>query len=87
VTEKESKIAQDRADDALSFLLGHEYRHYKGGHYRVLTTSVDEPTGKVLVHYYSSGVARSRRWTRTLENFVEQVVVNGKLEPRFKEIS
>lgn len=85
--EREREIAQDRADDALSSLLGHEYRHYEGGHYRVLSTSVDKPTNKVLVLYYSTGVARSMRWTCTLEHFTERVIVTGNPMPRFEKIS
>lgn len=86
VKEREREIAQDRADDALSSLLGHEYRHYEGGHYRVLSTSVDKPTNKVLVLYYSTGVERSMRWTCTLEHFTERVIVTGNPMPRFEKI-
>lgn len=76
--------AQAAADEALSYLLGHTFEHYKGGYYRVLSTAVDEATGKVLVIYYSE--VMSYRWVRTLENFTENVIVDGRSVPRFKEL-
>lgn len=56
------------------------YRHRKGGVYTVYSTSVNEATGEVLVHYYSP--ARKSRWTRTLADFTEEV--EGR--PRFWKV-
>lgn len=80
----DARSAQAAADEALSYLLGHTFEHYKGGYYRVLSTAVDEASGKVLVIYYSE--VMSYRWVRTLENFTENVIVDGRSVPRFKEL-
>ena len=56
------------------------YHHRKGGVYTVYSTSVDEPTGDLMIHYYSP--SRKSRWTRTLLAFVEEV--EGK--PRFWKV-
>ena len=47
------------------------YRHYKGSLYTAFATSIDEATLVTLVHYYSH--VKHTRWTRTLENFRQQV--------------
>lgn len=44
------------------------YVHANGGLYVAYSTTCDEVTGQVLVHYYS--VERKTRWTRTLEVFL-----------------
>jgi hypothetical protein len=72
------------------------YEHYKSTPedrklYQVLFLTRDEATLAVLVHYvplyrtsggeqFNDGIAG---WTRTLENFSEQVTHNGKTMPRF----
>ena len=53
------------------------YSHRKGGVYVVYGHTVDEATLAPLVHYYS--VAKGTRWTRTVDNFIEEV--DGR--PRF----
>lgn len=75
------------------------YEHYKSTpddrkYYQVLMLSHHEETHEVLVHYqplyflegdaiYSDGITV---WTRTLENFQENVQHNGKTMPRFTRI-
>jgi len=78
--------AQELLEDiARDFKLG-EYEHYKGGTYCVFAISINEATLEPMVHYYAYG--KGTRWTRTLENFQEQV--NGGngdapyVGPRFK---
>jgi hypothetical protein len=77
---------KNRAQEKLAqtlFELG-VYRHHKGGLYTAFATSIDEATLQPLVHYYSH--VKHTRWTRTLENFTEQVELpdeRGKL-PRFE---
>ena len=75
------------------------YEHYKSTpedrkYYQVLFLSRYEETREIMVHYvplyfhdddfYEDGITI---WTRTLENFCEDVVWNGKTMPRFKKIS
>ena len=57
------------------------YVHRKGGTYVVYSHSVNEATLASLVHYYS--VDKGTRWTRTVDNFVEEV--EGR--PRFERVS
>jgi hypothetical protein len=46
---------------------GSEYRHFKGGLYTVIASSIHELTGAVLVTYRSNALGGC--WTRTLEDF------------------
>lgn len=77
------------------------YEHYKSTketpkYYQVLLLSRSEADRHVLVHYqplywdetmdngvYEDGITV---WTRTLENFCEQVEWQGQKLPRFKRI-
>ena len=58
------------------------YRHYKGNDYQVLdvaTHSEDESLFVVYRPLYGEG----KLWVRPLDMFVENVEVNGSLQPRF----
>jgi hypothetical protein len=75
-------VNKDEAQDKLrvaehAFHFG-VYRHKKGGLYVPYSLTLDEPTLGVLVHYAS--LEKRTRWTRTLENFLEEV----KGQPRFE---
>ena len=75
------------------------YEHYKSTpedrkYYQVVMLSHDEVTRGELVHYqplywnnsggiYDDGVTV---WTRTLENFSQDIEHNGKQMPRFKRV-
>ena len=59
---------------------GQRYRHYKGGEYLIVATSLAEDTLEPLVAYRS--VQHGTVWTRTLVNFLELVDSN----PRFSLI-
>jgi hypothetical protein len=50
---------------------GERYRHYKGGEYEVVCSSIKEDTLEALVTYRS--LARGTVWTRTLANWSEMV--------------
>jgi hypothetical protein len=68
---------------------GQIYRHYKGGHYSIVSVSIDEKTLEVLVTYTSN--LKGGDTTRTLRNFTEDVTVRtGALGPitwpRFKRV-
>jgi len=60
---------------------GEIYRHYKGGHYSVVTSAIKEDTLEPMVVYRSN--ARGSVWIRTHANFVE--LVDGV--PRFSRLS
>ena len=69
--------------------IGQRYKHYKGGEYQIISVSRFEPKpSKILVTYFPLYFAdengQIRDWTRTLENFLEEVEVDGKKVPRFK---
>lgn len=61
------------------------YKHYKGPAYEVTGVSIDESTLAPLVHYTS--LSHGTSWTRTLENFTEEVEVDGKKVQRFALVS
>ena len=75
---------KDRAQEKLAASLVEIgiWRHYKGPLYTVFSTSVDEETLELLVHYYSH--AKGTRWTRKLSVFREDVLVGDKSVPRFE---
>lgn len=61
---------------------GHRYRHYKGGLYEVVTSSVKEDTLEILVTYRS--LEKGSIWTRTLENWREKVDTPDGQVSRFR---
>jgi hypothetical protein len=83
--EEEGKMDdKDEAQEKLrakNFRLGF-YKHHKGPLYEATGVSIDEATLAPLVHYTS--VSHGTRWTRTLENFTEEVDVGGEKKPRFR---
>lgn len=63
------------------------YQHYKGKKYLVLAVAKHSETLEDLVIYvslYENAV--SSMWVRPLSSFVEQVLVEGKLVPRFRKV-
>ncbi|MCL4409150.1 MAG: DUF1653 domain-containing protein [Gammaproteobacteria bacterium] len=58
------------------------YRHYKGNEYRVIDTARHSETEELLVVYRPLYGERAL-WVRPLEMFIEEVEVNGQLQPRF----
>lgn len=61
------------------------YQHYKGAYYLSLFRATHSETGEELVVYYNVE-DKSKVWARPREMFFEDVEVNGKKVPRFKEI-
>lgn len=79
---------KDDAQEALRLarpLLG-VYQHYKGPLYTLFCVSLDERTLEILVHYYSH--EKRTRWTRTLQNFLEDTQRPMELAsvPRFVRV-
>ena len=58
------------------------YRHYKGGHYEVLGAVRHSETLEALV-VYRPLYDDAGLWVRPHAMFFEQVVVDGKPQPRF----
>ena len=63
------------------------YKHYKGGEYRVHFVALDEATEEPMVVYealYEND--KSRFWIRSVKNFTETLLIDGKQTPRFQFI-
>ena len=63
------------------------YRHYKGKLYQVNGLAMHSETMEDLVLYealYENNVAS--HWARPLKMFMEDVIVDGKVRPRFDYI-
>lgn len=69
----------------MEIVIGGEYEHFKGKHYRVIAIADDSETQEDMVVYqrlYDNG-----RWcVRPLKMFMEEVTRDGKTFPRFKYI-
>jgi hypothetical protein len=61
------------------------YRHYKGGEYEVIGVARHSETLEPLVVYRPLYNA-SGLWVRPHAMFIEQVEVEGKLQPRFAAV-
>lgn len=65
------------------------YRHYKGRLYEVIDVARHSETEEELVIYrtlYVNENGEQTLWVRPLSMFTENVVVEGKLVPRFEFI-
>lgn len=58
------------------------YRHYKGNEYQVLATARHSETEELLVIYRCLSDNGSL-WVRPLKMFLESVMINGRVVPRF----
>ncbi|SCK25874.1 DUF1653 domain-containing protein [Vogesella sp. LIG4] len=61
------------------------YQHYKGNFYEVLGVARHSETDELLV-VYRPLYGEMGLWVRPLAMFVEQVEVNGSLQPRFRRL-
>ena len=63
------------------------YRHYKGGWYAVVGDARCSETLQGMTLYLDlGGAAPGRCWVRPSAMFLEQVSVDGKLQPRFTPV-
>ena len=63
------------------------YEHYKGKRYEVLDVAMHSETMEPMVVYkalYKGDFPEGTLWVRPLTMFKENVIVNGKPEPRFR---
>ena len=68
---------------ARSMTAGYIYEHYKGMRYKILGVARHSETLEEMVVYqalYGDGDT----WVRPLEMFLEDVTINGQVQPRFK---
>ncbi|MCL1839906.1 DUF1653 domain-containing protein [Candidatus Saccharibacteria bacterium] len=65
--------------------VGGRYRHYKNKEYVVLGTAKHSETLEDLV-VYQAQYGDNQIWVRPYEMFLEDVKVEGKMVPRFREI-
>jgi hypothetical protein len=88
MTDHEAKMdAQSRLRDRIAAAGGHPaaedvYEHYKGGYYRVVMVGIDEDTLIPRVGYCSQTYGIDS--FRTLDNWTEEVEVDGERVPRFR---
>ena len=64
------------------------YRHYKGNLYEVIGTARHSETLEAMTVYktlYGSPQEQQQLWVRPQKMFLEEVLVNGKMEPRFSK--
>ena len=63
------------------------YEHYKGKRYEVVDVARHTETGERLVIYkalYKGDFPEGTLWARPLAMFTENVIVEGKIMPRFR---
>lgn len=62
------------------------YEHYKGFRYKVITVARHSETLEELI-VYQALYGEEGIWVRPLAMFLEDIEVNGQLQPRFKRIN
>lgn len=62
-----------------------KYRHYKGGEYEVFFVARHSETEEKMV-VYRTLYGDFSYWVRPLEMFLENVEIDGVIQPRFKRI-
>jgi hypothetical protein len=66
------------------------YEHYKGNKYEVISIGIHTETREKIVIYkalYKGDFPEGTLWLRPLSMFKEDVLVEGKLAPRFRFLS
>lgn len=67
--------------------LGTYYRHFKGNYYKVLGTALDSEDPNNVCVIYQAGYDDNKVWSRSKNAFLEYIKRDGKVIPRFEEIS
>lgn len=70
---------------AQSIAVGSLYEHYKGLRYKIIAVARHSETLEELV-VYQALYGEGGIWVRPLVMFLENVVVNGQSQPKFKLI-
>ncbi len=79
------KVLKEFSPEAKSLQLNTTYEHYKGMRYQVLAIARHSETLEELVVYQALYGERGV-WVRPVTMFLEQVLVNGELTPRFNKV-
>ena len=77
-------FTKDKEMNNRNLKIGKKYRHFKGKEYLVLYIARHSETLEELV-VYQALYGEKGIWVRTLDMFLEQVEVDGKLVNRFEE--
>ena len=62
------------------------YKHYKNNYYKVIGTGTHTETHEVMV-YYQALYGEYGFWLRPISMFTENVIIDGRLQPRFEFVS
>ncbi len=68
---------------AKSIIVGSLYEHYKGHRYKIIGIARHSETLEELV-VYQALYGEGDIWVRPLSMFLENIVIDGVLQPRFK---
>ena len=68
---------------AKSIVVGSLYEHYNGFRYKIIGVARHSETLEELV-VYQALYGESDMWVRPLAMFLENIVINGQSQPRFK---
>jgi len=85
VRKMNQESLQDFSSLARSVQLGSTYEHYKGMRYKILGVGRHSESLEEMVVYqalYGAGDI----WVRPVTMFLENVLINGELTPRFKKV-
>lgn len=80
-----SKVPSPLSPLAKTIVRNSLYEHYKGLRYKVLSVARHSETFEELV-VYQALYGEEGIWARPLAMFLENVTIDGKLQPRFKFI-
>ena len=68
---------------AKSIVVGSLYEHYKGHRYKILGVARHSETLEEMI-VYQALYGEGGIWVRPLEMFMENITLDGKLQPRFR---
>ncbi len=71
--------------EAKSFVVGEIYEHYKGKRYKILSVGRNSETLEETV-VYQALYPDYDVWIRPLKMFLENILINGHPQPRFKKV-
>lgn len=79
------KVLPSFSEKTKSILVCSHYEHYKGNSYKIIGIARHTETLEELVVYQDLD-GEGNIWVRPLDHFLETVVINGQVQPRFKLI-
>lgn len=79
------EVLKPFSDQAKLLIEGAIYEHYKGKRYKILCTGRNSETLEESV-VYQAEYGDNDVWIRPLSMFLENIDLDGKVQPRFKRI-